>query len=341
MAGMDGQARMYCSAMPSKHARGARGSLLVLAFASALLGAGTAIPGSIASAAPSIKLKASSHLKARTKVVSIPNARIVLKGSLASLAAGDRVLVKARTRGRRAKRKFKTVSGTAGQRAKFKLSLKLQKRGRYTITAQRVEANGKRSGPIAKLHVWVVMAHASSGYRGVNVRALQHGLKRLGYLVSVNGRYEGTTARAVLAFRKVNGLARNMVASRAVFRKLAKGTGGYKLRYPKAGKHVEFDWSRQVVVLARGAKPVMTLTTSSGAPGTPTGLGKFHFWLKQAGYNQKQMYYSVYFNGGEAIHGFASVPNFPASHGCLRIPIANAIRVYNWVDLGNTIYTYK
>jgi peptidoglycan hydrolase-like protein with peptidoglycan-binding domain len=186
-----------------------------------------------------------------------------------------------------------------------------------------------------------VRAHAGPGARGSGVRALQSRLKKLGYLVKASGRYNGTTGRAVLAFRKVNGMARNTVANRAVYRKLAKGRGGFKLRYPKAGKHVEFDWSRQVVVLARGSRPVMTIHTSSGAPSTPTGFGKFRFWLKQAGYNQKRMYFTVYFNGGEGIHGFDPVPNGPASHGCLRIPIPNAIRVYNWIDLGNVIYSYK
>ena len=53
------------------------------------------------------------------------------------------------------------------------------------------------------------------------------------------------------------------------------------------------------------------------------------------------MYYSTYFHNGQAIHGFASVPNQPASHGCLRIPIANAIRVYNWLDFGDVIYSYR
>ena len=53
------------------------------------------------------------------------------------------------------------------------------------------------------------------------------------------------------------------------------------------------------------------------------------------------MYYSTYFHNGQAIHGFSSVPNQPASHGCLRIPIANAIRVYNWLEFGDVIYSYR
>ena len=53
------------------------------------------------------------------------------------------------------------------------------------------------------------------------------------------------------------------------------------------------------------------------------------------------MYYSIYFVGGYAIHGYSPVPTYPASHGCLRIPIPSAKRVYGWVSLGDTIYTYR
>ena len=53
------------------------------------------------------------------------------------------------------------------------------------------------------------------------------------------------------------------------------------------------------------------------------------------------MYYSNFFIGGYAIHGYASVPNFPASHGCIRIPIANAVSVYRWIDLGDDMFVYR
>jgi lipoprotein-anchoring transpeptidase ErfK/SrfK len=29
-----------------------------------------------------------------------------------------------------------------------------------------------------------------------------------------------------------------------------------------------------------------------------------------------------------------------ASHGCLRVPIANAISIYRWVDIGDRIFVY-
>jgi peptidoglycan hydrolase-like protein with peptidoglycan-binding domain len=186
-----------------------------------------------------------------------------------------------------------------------------------------------------------VRPRAREGSGGTAVRALQRRLKDLGYLVPVSGRYDGTTARAVLAFRKVNGFSRITSAGRTVFRRLARGGGGFKVRYPKAGKHAEFDWSRQILVLARGARPALILHTSSGASVTPTVFGKYRFYRKSPGYNAKGMYYSSYFVGGYAIHGYSPVPTFPASHGCLRIPIPSAKRVYGWVSLGDPIYTYR
>jgi peptidoglycan hydrolase-like protein with peptidoglycan-binding domain len=170
---------------------------------------------------------------------------------------------------------------------------------------------------------------------------MQRRLSALGYLTPVNGSFGGSTARAVLAFRKVNGMARSPVAGRAVFRRLVRGGGGYRLRHPEAGKHVEFDWSRQVVVLARGARPVMTVHASSGAAATPTVFGSYRFYSKAPGFNSKRMYYSNYFVGGYAIHGYASVPTYPASHGCIRIPMASAVRVYRWISLGDPIFVYR
>jgi lipoprotein-anchoring transpeptidase ErfK/SrfK len=96
-----------------------------------------------------------------------------------------------------------------------------------------------------------------------------------------------------------------------------------------------------VLVLARGARPAMILHTSSGTSATPTVFGKYRFYRREPGYNNKSMYYSLYFVGGYAIHGYSPVPTYPASHGCLRIPIPSAKRVYGWVSLGDPIFTYR
>ena len=126
----------------------------------------------------------------------------------------------------------------------------------------------------------------------------------------------------MLAFRKVNNMARTTNAKPGIFRQLAAGKGGFKLKWPGGGKHVEADLSRQVMVLAKHGKPKHIFHISSGAPRNaddprqvpdlPQGLRH----EQQAGWSTPSTS-----SGGYATHGYPSVPTYPASHGCLRNPI--------------------
>jgi lipoprotein-anchoring transpeptidase ErfK/SrfK len=49
---------------------------------------------------------------------------------------------------------------------------------------------------------------------------------------------------------------------------------------------------------------------------------------------------SNYFTGGYAIHGYPDVPNYAASHGCIRVPNPDAPAIYGWIALGNRIEVY-
>ena len=98
---------------------------------------------------------------------------------------------------------------------------------------------------------------------------------------------------------------------------MLQGRGAFKLRFPGAGRHVEFDWSRQVLVLADRRQARRVYHSSSGAPATPTVFGTFRFYRKDYGTNAKGMVHSNYFIGGYAIHGYPSVPNYP---GQPRLP---------------------
>jgi lipoprotein-anchoring transpeptidase ErfK/SrfK len=49
---------------------------------------------------------------------------------------------------------------------------------------------------------------------------------------------------------------------------------------------------------------------------------------------------SSFFNGGDAIHGYAEVPTYAASHGCLRVWIPDAAAIYGWVTVGTTVDVY-
>jgi hypothetical protein len=191
------------------------------------------------------------------------------------------------------------------------------------------------------LAVHVIKEKAHFGSHGLATRLLQEGLRRQAYVTPVNGRYDDATGRAVLAFRKVNGMARIEDTSASVFKKLFRGQGGFRLKYPKAGKHVEFDWSRQVLVFAQGGVPVRIYHASSGKPSTPTVFGNFNFYSKTPGTNARGMVDSNYFVGGYAVHGYAEVPPYAASHGCIRVPIPDAASIYRWIKIGDPIYVYR
>ena len=52
------------------------------------------------------------------------------------------------------------------------------------------------------------------------------------------------------------------------------------------------------------------------------------------------MPYAVHVSGHYFIHGFSSVPNRPASHGCIRVHLTNgnpAKMFYAWVEVGTPV----
>jgi lipoprotein-anchoring transpeptidase ErfK/SrfK len=176
------------------------------------------------------------------------------------------------------------------------------------------------------------------GSKGAEVALLNNLLAKQGYATSSGKKYTQITAWGVLAFRKVNGMSRVQSATSGIFKTLAEGRGGYNVQHPGAGRHAEVSLAKQVLVLAEGDKPQLTFHISSGAMATPSDPGGFRFYRKDPGFNSLGMYYSVYYNRGEATHGYHSVPTHPASHGCIRIPIPQAKQVYNWVQIGMPMF---
>jgi peptidoglycan hydrolase-like protein with peptidoglycan-binding domain len=179
------------------------------------------------------------------------------------------------------------------------------------------------------------------GERGPLVRLLQKELAAKRYVVGKFGVYDARTGRAVLAFRKMTGMERNHIASPAVFRKLAAGEGAFKVRYPGQGRHVEGDLTHQVLALIGANGKVQRLyPMSSGKPSTPTQLGTYQVYMQEYGTNNDGMVNSSFFNGGDAIHGYAEVPPYAASHGCLRVPIPDSLSIRHWVRIGTTVDVY-
>jgi hypothetical protein len=183
--------------------------------------------------------------------------------------------------------------------------------------------------------------NVGSGERGLAVEILQGMLSRKAYVVGTKGVYDARTQRAVLAFRKVAGMGATSEANSAVFSALRAGKGTFKVRFPDHGRHVEGDIERRVLVLIDKGKPVRIYHTSPGTSATPTIRGSFKVYMKDPGTNAKGMYKSSYFIRGYAVHGYPSVPaGYSASHGCFRVPMADAETIYNWMTMGMRVDTY-
>jgi hypothetical protein len=274
-----------------------------------------------------------------------PRQVVSVSGRVRPFVAGQTVKVTITRKGRRVARVRALVrrKGGVGQ---FRVRFTARRAGRYIVHAHHAGTEGQRRFSAKPVSVTAEAFQVSSGSAsGLRVRLLRRGLRALGYVVPAPGgrgaSFDASTARAVLAFRKTNELGRSSVATRKVFSMLLRGQGAFKLRHPEAGKHVEFDWSRQVLALADGGKAVHVLHASSGKPSTPTVFGTFRFYSKTPGTNAKGMVNSNYFIRGYAIHGYVSVPNYAASHGCIRIPIPNSRFVFDWIALGDQIFVYR
>jgi peptidoglycan hydrolase-like protein with peptidoglycan-binding domain len=200
-------------------------------------------------------------------------------------------------------------------------------------------------GDVASAHtqtIQFVHTDISPGTSGASVRLLQSELNGLHYAVPLNGAFEEATERALIAFRKVTGMNRVGEAGAEVFRKLAHGEGGFPVRYPHDGRHVEANLTKQVLAeIEPGGRVHAIYTMSSGKPSTPTVIGHFYVYSKTPGINSEGMVDSNYFIRGYAIHGYAEVPTYAASHGCLRVPIPDAAAIYAWVREGTPVDVYN
>ena len=285
--------------------------------------------GALTSSAPDLPV-AGTALTGRAFTV-----RVVLK----PYVAGEKVTVRVY----RGKRKIavkaltpKAVAGNAAGVATLKVAS--GKPGKLRITASHRATPGLATAVAKTLRVNALRPYASAGARGPLVRLLQAKLAGLHYSVPRSGVFDGGTQNAVMAYRKVTGMARTTIASEQVFSGLLKGRGAFKVRHPGDGHHVEARLDKQVLALIDGKNVVAIYHISSGKPSTPTVRGRFQVYMKTPGTNAKGMVDSNYFIRGYAIHGYASVPPYNASHGCLRVPIPNARSIYDWLRIGDVVW---
>ena len=283
-----------------------------------------------------VKIKLGKLKNGRAEIFST----VPVFGTVAPWVPGQKVEVEFFLDGRPLVSKKVAVSKGGGDFGKFKSNVIVREDGRYTVSATH-EATDELGGDSTVRKLWRVSFPAlSQGECGKAVIGFKKAMREMGYIANDGPCYGGKTARGVLAYRKVNDMSRSMRSGAGLVQAVYAGRGAYEVRHPGAGKHVEAPLSKQVLVFADGDKPTAIYPISSGTSATPTVRGHFEFIRTEPGYNSKGMYYSFYFYGGYAIHGYESVPNYPASHGCLRTFIADQPEIYNRINFGEDIFIW-
>jgi hypothetical protein len=253
------------------------------------------------------------------------------------LSIGVKPLLRAGVRGRRLVGSTLTVSGrvlphqsgritvsTGGRgyrarvdrRGRFRASVPAGGPGRVTLRVLLRPAKGYTRAS-RRLVLRFRAPPLSYGARGPAVTGLERRLRSLGYtLRGIDRYYADDTRDAVLAFQKVTGLARTGRVDARTWR--AIGASG-RPRPRLGGTHIEVYKGRQVAFEVRDGRVVGITHVSTGATGN-TPIGTWHVYRKVTGWDWV-LWYPLYFLRGFALHGYPSVPVYPASHGCVRLPM--------------------
>jgi peptidoglycan hydrolase-like protein with peptidoglycan-binding domain len=191
------------------------------------------------------------------------------------------------------------------------------------------------------------------GDSGAYVLAVQQRLSSLGYwLGTPDGTYGYLTSQAVMALQKSAGLGRDGVFGPATRRALEAGA---RPQSRVGGTGVEIDLQRQVLLVVRGGAVTTILNTSTGSGQPFESYGQQHVAVTPRGTysvfrvvdgNDEgplgDLWRPRYFNGGIAVHGAASVPGYPASHGCARVsnPAMDMVWARGLMPIGSRVTVY-
>ncbi|MFC6085682.1 L,D-transpeptidase family protein [Sphaerisporangium aureirubrum] len=181
------------------------------------------------------------------------------------------------------------------------------------------------------------------GAKGAAVKALQTRLRELGYVPGkIDAKYGGTTQSAVWAFQKVQGITPTSTISSRTWNALENPKAPKVLVPSGKPDRVEVNLTKQIAVLYdEGLVKLIThISSGSGIPYCETAVwqgreqrfcgdartptGNFKTTWRRPGWHKSylgQLYNPIFFNGGIALHGALSVPLYPASHGCVRLPM--------------------
>ena len=178
-------------------------------------------------------------------------------------------------------------------------------------------------------------------------------LDQLGYWVSLEATGNDISLHhAIPAFQNVEGRERTGILSGEGLEVLCSARMPQPLEseYP----HIEIDLDRQVLLVidGMGAAPrILSISSGSGKLFTEDGVtrraitptGRFEVHRKIEGWRKSPLgllYYPNYIYAGIAIHGNPLVPPYPASHGCIRIPMFAAKEFSAIAKTGMVVIVY-
>lgn len=194
---------------------------------------------------------------------------------------------------------------------------------------------------------------AMQGLTSAEIMEAEQRLADLGYWTGpIDGSFDGSSKHALIAFQKIEGRKRTgtLTADELEALRLATRPEPLDSTYP----HVEVDLTRQVLMIvdvAGQATHILPVCTGNekkyvdhgDSHRAHTPRGKFTVLRKITGWRRSSLgllYYPNYIVNGIAIHGSPSIPVYPASHGCIRIPMFAAKEVSEMAPVGTIVVVY-
>jgi hypothetical protein len=176
------------------------------------------------------------------------------------------------------------------------------------------------------------------------VSELARRLAALHYAVpSLASTFSDDLVQSVYAFQKVQGLERTGAVDSTFWARLEQPRVP-RPRYAEPANHLEIDKTHQVLYVVRGGEiSLVSPVSTAGIAGYYTPEGRFAIYRKVVGYDPSPLgvlLNPMYFVGGYAIHGNPSVPPYPASHGCVRVPNFVIYRLFSSEPYGETVFVY-
>ena len=178
-------------------------------------------------------------------------------------------------------------------------------------------------------------------------------LSDLGYWPGpVDGVFDAASRQALIAFQKVEERKRTGILTNAELEALRSASRPEPR--DKTYAHIEVDLNRQVLLVVDAEGQVTrVLPICSGNERlyvdkgqrnrAHTPRGRFSVTRKINGWRRSSLgllYYPSYIINGIAIHGSPTILTYPASHGCIRIPMFAAKELSEMAPVGTVVVVY-